>query len=171
MNQQVRCNPFLANWWYYWLLFAFLYYLIHCWTIQSASCSTRYFELYILNNIWIIFVCHFVNPCLKYIIFVSVENCGTNRALIFSVVFLIFVDENVCFCFFSCPVQFILYLIKKWGTFLHTISNCFSRNRHYPSHCYPPKSDLVELTQMAGFMSPHCPLNIYDRWKWYTEPY
>ena len=31
--------------------------------------------------------------------------------------FLIFVDENVCFCFFRCPVHFFLYLIQKWGTF------------------------------------------------------
>ena len=152
-----------------------------CIPVLSHSLLNHSISILINQILWIIYiewylnhipVCYFVNPCLKHIIFDSVENCGTNRALIFSVVFLIFVDENVCFCFFRCPVHFFLYLIKKWGTFfLHTMSNCFSTNRHYPSHCYPPKGDLVELTLMTGFMRLHCALNIYDRWQWYTEPY
>ena len=93
-----------------------------------------------------------------------------------------------CFDFFGCSFWFSLMKMfafvfsvalfnfffisfKNEARFLHTIYNCFSTNRHYPSHCYPPKGDLVELTLMAGFMRLHCPLNIYDRWQWYTEPY
>ena len=126
-----------------------------------------YIELY-LNHIP---VCYFVNPCLKHIIFDSVENCGTNRALIFSVVFWFSLMKMFAFVFSVALFIFFFISFKNEARFLHTISNCFSTNRHYPSHCYPPKDDLVELTLMAGFMRLHCPLNIYDRWQWYTEPY
>ena len=111
--------------------------LFHSWLNHSISVWLKpdslnyiYIELY-LNHIP---VCYFVRPYLKKIIFVSVENCGTNRALIFSIVLCFFVDENVCFCVVSCPVQFMLYFLKNEARFLHTISSCFSTNRYYLSH-------------------------------------
>ena len=97
-----------------------------CIPVLSHSLLNHSISILLTQILWIIYielylnhipVCYFVNPCLKHIIFDSVENCGTNRALIFFGCFSDFRWWKCLLLFFLLPCSFFLYLIQKWGTF------------------------------------------------------